>query len=86
MTTIGTDDCYQNAIWPVYFEYTDNAESLAIAVNGQSVTFAGADGLDKDVYDVAGRLVALTSGDKLTLAPGLYIVRCADFARRIVVK
>lgn len=65
---------------------TIDAESLAIAVNGQSITFTGADGLDKDVYDVAGRLVARTSGDKLTLAPGLYIVRCADIARRIVVK
>ena len=61
-------------------------QDITVSISGSSVSVSGAEGLTKEVYDVAGRQVARTSADNLHLAPGLYVLRCAGVAKRLIVK
>ena len=60
--------------------------TFSVAIDGNKVTFTGAEGKVKEAFDLTGRRVASTNGDVMTLRSGIYILRADNYSTRVVIK
>ncbi len=70
---------------PTSLSVVDNA-TFSVAIDGNKVTFTGAEGKVKEAFDLTGRRVASTNGDVMTLRSGIYILRADNYSTRVVIK
>lgn len=68
---------------------TANTAALTVGAEGRNIVVSGAESMDVTVVSATGITVASLTGDsrfRIPVEPGIYIVKCEDTARKIVVR